>query len=181
MTNFFFFTIRGDRNDKLLRSQVVQVLSNTANGCLTELGYFPGILNQLQKLEQLNAQYKTDIANLHANNCRLQQSLAVHEHTAKFLKAPESTKIQHLKELEGKINFLSEENRILTTQHNSLVRKRQQLIFEYNRLQNTHQHALNEIGYLRGQCNGIPKQAPSKSGGTKGKNCCCYLGEPTLC
>ncbi|KAJ8457214.1 hypothetical protein ONZ45_g18400 [Pleurotus djamor] len=53
---------------KELRPRVVEILSHTANGCLSELGYFPGMAQRLQELEGIANKWQQENIKLFADN-----------------------------------------------------------------------------------------------------------------
>ncbi|KAG2013797.1 hypothetical protein CC2G_010667 [Coprinopsis cinerea AmutBmut pab1-1] len=55
------------------RSKVIEILSNTANGCLAELGYDP---REIQKLRDQNRQWQDENVKLYEDNSRLTRALA---------------------------------------------------------------------------------------------------------
>lgn len=53
------------------REKLIAALSLTTNGCLAELGYFPGITQKLEELIQINKQLKEENLQLFGDNRNL--------------------------------------------------------------------------------------------------------------
>ncbi|PSR93766.1 hypothetical protein PHLCEN_2v4661 [Hermanssonia centrifuga] len=58
-------------SDTAIRERVVHILSSTLNGCLREMGYFPGILQLLDELRVENANLTERNGKLHIDNVNL--------------------------------------------------------------------------------------------------------------
>lgn len=99
-----------------MRQKVVEILSGTANGCLQELGYFPGMPIKLQELEARNKNWQKENLKLYEDNKRLVQTLKSQAESLKLLQAPDSEKLNY-------INSLEMENRSLKVQLEQLQSK----------------------------------------------------------
>lgn len=129
--------------DANLRSNIVEILSGTANGCLTELGYYPGMPQNMVNLEQQNAQWQLENVKLFQDNRSLSHALqseqAAHANTTR--------------KLEGQIQGLISE-KIRLSKHNealmsALDAPNQKVLSEYFKLQSFYESALIEIKQLR--------------------------------
>ncbi len=65
------FGFARDMSDTAIRERVVHILSSTLNGCLREMGYFPGILQLLAELRVENANLTERNGKLHIDNVNL--------------------------------------------------------------------------------------------------------------
>ncbi|KAK2466074.1 hypothetical protein APHAL10511_001716 [Amanita phalloides] len=135
-----------------LRAKIIGILSDTANGCLTELGYFPGLLKKLQELEQTNAHWKKENIKLFHDNQTLAQLARYHVDRSK---QPNS----------GNVSSLEEQVKLLTSQNAELKKKNEgllasgssqcshvpyhQLLADYQQLTVLYRTAMAEIHHLR--------------------------------
>ncbi|KAF9478175.1 hypothetical protein BDN70DRAFT_65014 [Pholiota conissans] len=92
-----------------MRSKVVEILADTANGCLQELGYYPGMPAKLQASEARNKAWQTENVKLYEDNVRLAANGKAHQEAIRLVNAPEAERIRHIRNLEV-------ENRALKTQ-----------------------------------------------------------------
>ena len=127
-----------------MRSKVIEILASTANGCLTELGYYPGMPQRLQELERQNAQWQSENVKLFQENQALNRAL--HEH-----KGSQAEKT--ISALQAQIQVLIQEKSILMKHNNSLLAAQpvayRALLKEYAQFQEYYQRALQEIRTLR--------------------------------
>lgn len=162
-----------------MRARIVGILSDTANGCLTELGYFPGLLKRLQELEQNNAQWKEENVRLFRDNQSLTEVARYHQDRLKQVNAaPDNS---------GKVASLEERVKSLTIQNAELSKKNdalrasgssqsshapyQQLVVDYQQLAILYRTAMSEIQHLRQQVmqmnatppSGRPHMVPSQA------------------
>ncbi|KJA29920.1 hypothetical protein HYPSUDRAFT_246213 [Hypholoma sublateritium FD-334 SS-4] len=103
-------------NQADMRQKVVEILSGTANGCLQELGYYPGMPIKLQELEARNKNWQKENLKLYEDNKRLVQTLKSQAESLKLFQAPDSEKINYISSLEM-------ENRALKVQLEQLQSK----------------------------------------------------------
>ncbi|KAF5322360.1 hypothetical protein D9619_000493 [Psilocybe cf. subviscida] len=64
-------TIAPGLEKKELRQKMIEILASTANGCLQELGYYPGIHAKLQQLEKRASDWQGENVKLFNDNKRL--------------------------------------------------------------------------------------------------------------
>ena len=55
---------------------IVSALSSTVNGCMNELGYFPGIVQAFQELQHENNVLREQVRKLHADNVNLSRIIS---------------------------------------------------------------------------------------------------------
>ena len=60
-----------------MKTKVVELLSSTVNGCLSELGYYPGMQEQFQHLLQTNALLQNDNTKLYEDNRALARVVSI--------------------------------------------------------------------------------------------------------
>lgn len=142
-----------------LRGDVVEILAGTANGCLAELGYFPGIIQRFQLVEAQSAQLHADNAKLYADNRDLAQVVvSQNERLAMF---PDIERLQH------EIRVLREERDAIVRRDDLILRGLtpdqgyQMVCGELQRLQRQHQSAMDEIVYLRSTLARYQKARPA--------------------
>jgi hypothetical protein len=142
-----------DSND--LRNRVVEILSGTANGCLTELGYYPGMPQKMQELETINAQWQQENVKLFQDNRSLARALQAQSERLKLITGPEIPRLNALHALENKVQGLAEEKANLIKRNEALMANQPQgaeysrLHSEYTKLTAIYGAALNEISQLR--------------------------------
>lgn len=140
------------------RQKIVEILASTANGCLAELGYFPGMPHKFKELEVQNKNWQTENVKLFEDNKRLMGMLNAQNESLKWMKVPEMEKIQRIKDLE-------QENQALRLQREDLLRRPiadgngqplqqgqityAQLQHEHSNLLDTYRLAYNEVQRLR--------------------------------
>ena len=144
-------------NNTETRQKIVEILARTANGCLAELGYFPGMPHKLKELELQNKNWQTENVKLFEDNKRLMAMLNSQNESLKWVKVPDMEKIQRIKDLE-------QENQALRIQREELLRRSiaeggqplpqgqisyAQLQYEHSNLLDTYRLAYNEVQRLR--------------------------------
>jgi hypothetical protein len=97
-----------------LRNKIVDLLSTTANGCLSELGYFPGMQDQFQQLIQTNMHLQNDNAKLFEDNRALARVVAIQNDRLAFSAGEDNIKLKQFSEMKESIEFLSKEQTRLT-------------------------------------------------------------------
>lgn len=109
------------------RSQVVDVLANTMNNCLAELGYHPDFTQQLQTIHEWNIRLRNENAKLFQDNKKLAQLIGMqNERISKTV--PNIPLNQGVADLQIRLQ--------------AVELNRQELL-------NQHHAALEEIGFLR--------------------------------
>lgn len=144
-------------NNSETRQKIIEILASTANGCLAELGYFPGMPHKLKELELQNKNWQTENVKLFEDNKRLMAMLNSQTESLKWVKVPDMEKIQRIKDLE-------QENHALRIQREELLRRSiaegsqshqqgqmpyAQLQYEHSNLLETYRLAYNEVQRLR--------------------------------
>ncbi|KAF8969508.1 hypothetical protein BDZ97DRAFT_2072501 [Flammula alnicola] len=140
-----------------MRQRIVEILAGTANGCLQELGYYPGMPARLQELELRNKTWQSENVKLYEDNKRLLEVVKTQNENLKWLKTPDGEKVKRITDLES-------ENRKLRAQLDQLMKintvaegaqtavqdqKYMQLYKEYLGLSETYNRAFHEIVQLR--------------------------------
>jgi hypothetical protein len=150
-----------------LRSRVVEILAGTANGCLTELGYFPGMPQRMLELEQLNLRWQTENVKLFQDNQKLARSLQDSERS-KVVAGSDDQRIRVIQTLEEEVRRLKEDKMNLWKQNEMYHR----LHSDYNKLTNLYAAAIKEIDQLRMHMRGnissqqtLPRQATNGQAG----------------
>ncbi|KAF8076481.1 hypothetical protein FPV67DRAFT_419262 [Lyophyllum atratum] len=149
---------RAPSHDPLsLRSRVVEILAGTANGCLTELGYYPGMPQRLQELERENVQWQSENLKLFQDNRSL--TLALQEQDGSKYK-------NTIHALEGQVQGLLQEKARLVKQHETLLAGQpiayQRLLVDYQMLHDYYKAALQEINRLRVYREVVDSRAPAQ-------------------
>ena len=144
-------------NNSETRQKIIEILASTANGCLAELGYFPGMPHKLKELELQNKNWQTENVKLFEDNKRLMAMFNSQNESLKWVKVPDMEKIQRIKDLE-------QENHALRIQREELLRRSiaegsqshqqgqipyAQLQYEHSNLLDTYRVAYNEVQRLR--------------------------------
>jgi hypothetical protein len=138
------------------RQKVVEILASTANGCLQELGYYPGMPARLQELEARNKNWQNENVKLYEDNKRLVETMKAQDENIRLLNAPETEKIKRITSLEL-------ENRTLKMQLDQVMKIKSnadlitvgqdqtyaKLHREYMALMETYNRAYQEIVQLR--------------------------------
>lgn len=139
-----------------MRQKVVEILASTANGCLQELGYYPGMPARLQELEARNKNWQSENVKLYEDNKRLVETMRAQDENLRLLNAPETEKIKRITNLEL-------ENRTLKMQLDQIMKIKSnadlipigqdqtyaKLHREYMALTETYNRAYQEIIQLR--------------------------------
>lgn len=137
------------------RNRVIEVLAGTANGCLSELGYYPGMPQRMAEMEQQNRQWQTENVKLFEDNRRLVEVIRSQNERLDWSRLPDANRI-------AKITELQEENRFLKSQRDELLKlvatsggtptrqpSYEQLYAEYCKLAEAHRGVLNEVNRLK--------------------------------
>lgn len=150
-------TSNAETKDRALatRNRVIEVLAGTANGCLSELGYFPGMPQRMAEMEQQNRQWQTENVKLFEDNRRLVEVIRSQNERLDWSRLPDANRI-------AKIIELQEENRFLKSQRDELLKlaampggaqtrqpSYEQLYAEYCKLAEAHRGVLSEVNRLK--------------------------------
>lgn len=130
-------------DDQELREKIVEILSNTANGCLIELGYYPGITQKLKQLEATNVTWQTENVKLYDDNRRLLETVRGLQERLRLVSVPEVQKLERIRRLESEVQTLRE---AIARQHPDSAGFQK----EFNRLKESYAHAFNEVNRLTG-------------------------------
>ncbi|TFK71751.1 hypothetical protein BDN72DRAFT_407563 [Pluteus cervinus] len=104
-----------------LRGRIVEVLSATANGCITELGYWPGMPKRLAEMEQVTKQWQTENVKLYQDNQSLVRTVQSLKEQLQLAAAPDSQRLNKIRQLEGHIQQLAHEKQDLIHRNETLV------------------------------------------------------------
>ena len=151
------------------RNRVIEVLAGTANGCLSELGYYPGMPQRMAEMEQHNRQWQTENVKLFEDNRRLVEVIRSQNERLDWSRLPDANRI-------AKIIELQEENRFLKSQRDELLKlaatpggaqtrqpSYEQLYAEYCKLAEAHRGVLSEVNRLK-QKNSAQSQQNASAG-----------------
>ncbi|CAA7259635.1 unnamed protein product [Cyclocybe aegerita] len=149
------------------RLKIVEILANTANGCLAELGYFPGMSQKLAELEKRNKTWQSENVQLYQDNQTLLMKLQEQEHRLKLVQAPEAEKVAKIVQLERDVQRLRAQRDELkqgkpatpapnTPDFQALYRK---LHADYTSLCEAYRVAYSEVHHYRAQV-GLQPYAP---------------------
>jgi hypothetical protein len=128
-------------SDTELHEKIVEILSNTANGCLNELGYHPGIAQKLKELEATNKTWQVENVKLYEDNRRLLNTLREQHERLKLTSVPELEKIDRIRRLELELQGLRQSTLTSNSHEEGLQR-------EFNRLKEGYRIAYNEVRRL---------------------------------
>jgi len=126
-------------------------VSTTANGCLSELGYFPGMPQRLRQAEECNDKWQNENLKLYQDNRQLTKILEQQNERLKFVAAPDATKLAIIEQLQAEICVLTAERAELLRNNEALVARPpvdpgyQQLATHYQNLSEMYQLACNEL------------------------------------
>jgi hypothetical protein len=126
--------------DPSVRNRIVEVLAHTANGCLAELGYFPGMLPRLQQLEELASKWQQENIQLYEDNGKLVtrnrqlEEMAAHD-------PQDPTRTELIRRLQHETQMLSVTNHQQTLQlhklnaeYNKVLESKTKLVHENKQL-----------------------------------------------
>jgi len=137
------------------RSKIVEILSSTANGCLSELGYFPGMTQQLQQTLQANARLETKNTKLYEDNRSLARIASTQNDRLSFLGATDSVKLQQFMEMKDQLQSLAIERAELQRSNEALSKGMsmdhgyQTLVSELQALRVRHENLQRDHAFLR--------------------------------
>ncbi|KAG9218852.1 hypothetical protein CCMSSC00406_0001034 [Pleurotus cornucopiae] len=158
---------------KDLRPQVTEILSKTANGCLQELGYFPGLLQQYKAAEARAREWQGENIKLFADNRKL--SIALKD-TQALLK-PEAKQAMlalqeqlHCAQLElqrahSEVGALMNERTVLQSRIAAMETDRQAFMLQYENLRRSYANAFDELQIMRGRARAMQQASTSSHQG----------------
>lgn len=130
------------------RSQVVDVLANTMNNCLAELGYHPDFTQQLQTIHEWNIRLRNENAKLFQDNKKLAQLIGMqNERISKTV--PNIPLNQGVADLQIRLQAVELNRQELLTQHHAAYVFRNAPCFASNLIRSQISCSLEEIGFLR--------------------------------
>jgi len=136
-------------NNSATRERIVEILSNTANGCLSELGYYPGMWVKLKELEQQNAKWQEENVKLYQDNRRLVKVVQQNQAVVNNIAVGDRERIDRITNLELENRQLKEEKTRMTLLHVELSKKYDSLVQNYSLAYNQVQHLTAEIHALK--------------------------------
>ncbi|KAG0709864.1 hypothetical protein DFH29DRAFT_17916 [Suillus ampliporus] len=129
--------------DGRLRSRIVEILASTSNGCLTELGYHPGMMEKLQRHTQHIRLLEGENAKLYQDNCQLSNVVRMHNERVAHLSANQSSQLQQFSTMQERL-------RALEAERNNLIRNNQDILISVSA--GTSHHLLaQELDHMRSQ------------------------------
>ena len=85
------------------RQKIVEIIAGTANGCLSEVGYLPGMPQRFKELEDQNAQWRLENTKLFQDNASLLELIHQQNERIKEMRAPDSDKNIRIMELNSEL------------------------------------------------------------------------------
>ncbi|KAF9491391.1 hypothetical protein BDN71DRAFT_84668 [Pleurotus eryngii] len=158
---------------KDLRPHVTEILSKTANGCLQELGYFPGLLRQYKASEARAREWQGENIKLFADNRKLSMAL---KDTQALLK-PEAKQTMlalqeqlHYAQLElqrahSEVGALMNERTVLQSRIAAMETDRQAFMLQYENLRRSYANAFDELQIIRGRSRAMQQASTSSHQG----------------
>jgi len=129
--------------DGRLHSKIVEILASTSNGCLTELGYHPGILEKLRQYMTHIQTLEGENAKLYQDNCQLSSHVQLLNERVAHLSANQNTQLQQFATMQERL-------RALETERNKLVHHNQEILIHAS--SGTSHHLLStELERVRAQ------------------------------
>ncbi|KDR83890.1 hypothetical protein GALMADRAFT_46450, partial [Galerina marginata CBS 339.88] len=101
---------QSNNNGSATRARIVEILASTANGCLSELGYYPGMPGKLKILEGQNERWREENVKLYQDNQRLVELTRNQNTTISLSQIPDLDKLQRITDLMGQVNKLISDN-----------------------------------------------------------------------
>lgn len=147
---------------------MVEILALSANGCLQELGYYPGIHGKLEQLEKRAVEWQGENVKLFNDNRRLFAAVNQQKQLIDRLQAEDqrkATTIQHLKVANAALKKSVEESEAallkkdVTGSAEFFNRKYESLLKEYQTLSGEHSQTVKHLAQMeRNHRNPTPKQ-----------------------
>ncbi|KAF4619302.1 hypothetical protein D9613_005165 [Agrocybe pediades] len=137
--------------NSVTRDRIVEILANTANGCLSELGLHPNLRMNLIELEQQNAKWQQENLKLFQDNQRLVLTLKHRQAAMQALSTDDMDRIAHIENLQAENQRLKEESARMTTFHAELSKKYEKIVEDYKNAMAQAQQLSAEIHSLRMQ------------------------------
>lgn len=131
-----------------MRQKIVQILSGTANACLSELGYSPGMPERLKELEHQNEQWRLENMKLYQDNASLLELIHQRNERIREMHAPDLQKNIKIMELDAELQKMRVQRDELAKAQ-SINRSPSQLQLNFIQLQGDYVKVIN--GY-RAKC-----------------------------
>ncbi|TFK55580.1 hypothetical protein OE88DRAFT_1731253 [Heliocybe sulcata] len=133
-----------------VRGEVIEILSNTANGVLAELGYYPGIVPQLEAAHAAIADLRKQNTALWEDNRRLAQCLEVVKARLTTVSATEEDRVERVLSLmaEGEALRIERDALSRTLAHTSQEGKMKRMLKELDSLTHKYQVALTDVALM---------------------------------
>ncbi|KAF4575123.1 hypothetical protein EYR36_006479 [Pleurotus pulmonarius] len=158
---------------KDLRPQVTEILSKTANGCLQELGYFPGLLQQFKAAEARAREWQGENIKLFADNRKL--SIALKD-TQALLKPEAKQAMQALQQqlhcaqidlqrARSEVGALMNERTVLQSRIATLETDRHAFMLQYENLRRSYANAFDELQIIHGRARAMQHGSTSSQQG----------------
>jgi len=143
-----------------LRSRVVEILAGTANGCLTELGYFPGMPQRLKELEQRSIEWQSENVKLYEDNQRLMRILQAQNDRLKLISVPDTQRLNAIQTMGDQLRRLTEERTKLLKENETFKIENHRLSSEYHKLSDAYRNTLSEVMHLRNYFQSTTRNQP---------------------
>ena len=144
----------------------MQVLSSTANGCLSELGYHPGICQQLNEALKANNYLQQANDKLFEDNRSLARLVSFQNDRLALVDGTESSRLKTFTDMENRVKVLIAEKADLVKRNSLLVQSlptSDVLVAELKNLQISHNILQREYIRLRESYNSLYKTSASRS------------------
>lgn len=156
-----FRSLHPRTNDNLeLREKIVQVLSSTVNGCLSELGYYPGIGQQLHEALKANNHLQQANEKLFEDNRALARLAAFQNDRLALVDGTEHSRLKTYTDMESMVKVLTAEKAELM-KRNSLFVQSLPTSDVLKNLQASHNNLQREYLRLRESYNSLYKTSAS--------------------
>lgn len=130
-----------------IRERVVEILATTANGCLNELGYFPGMVQHLKQLEERNKTWQEENVKLYEDNQNLMKTVEEQGKRLQIVEKPDVEKVRIIRHLQAEVQTLTRQrDEALKAMEGGTFQKLKQ---SYNVLMANYTLAYNEVHALR--------------------------------
>ncbi len=156
-----------------MRPQVTEILSKTANGCLQELGYFPGLLQQFKAAEARAREWQGENIKLFADNRKL--SIALKD-TQALLKPEAKQAMQALQQqlhcaqidlqrAQSEVGALMNERTVLQSRIATLETDRHTFMLQYENLRRSYANVFDELQIIHGRARAMQHGSTSSQQG----------------
>ncbi|KAF8812311.1 hypothetical protein BYT27DRAFT_6413630 [Phlegmacium glaucopus] len=140
------------------RQKIVEILAGTANGCLAELGYFPGMPQRLKELEHQNEQWKLENMKLYQDNASLLELIHQQNERIKQMHFPDSEKNVRIMELDAELQKTRSERDELARVQAAMNSTPSQLQQNFTHLQSDYIKVVNVYRILRAEVGRLQDQ-----------------------